>query len=152
MRRRFHAARDDRGVAAVEAGLVTTVLMPLLVGVLFFGNYFWHAQRVSAYDPRVPQGDLVGYQLTCQQVVDLVKQAVVDQSTTVGDAYAPALNLDQVSAEVVDVLPDATVVVHVSVRVQVASGFTSLLPDGGAVVNDVTQRLENVTVSTATCS
>jgi hypothetical protein len=152
VRRRFGAARDDRGVAAVEAGLVTTVLMPMLVGVLFFGNYFWHAQKVGAYDPRLPQDAVVGYQLTCQEVVDLVKQAVVDQSSTVGDAYTPGLSLDQVAAEVVDVLPDASVVVHISVRVQVADQFTSLLPDGGAVVNDATQRLENVTVSTATCS
>ncbi len=152
MRRTRGAVRSERGVAAVEAGLVTTFLMPLLLGVLFYGNYFWQAQRTGPYDPRLPEGAVVGYQLTCQQVEDLVKQAVVDQSSTLGDAYAPGLDLGQVSAQVVEVLPDFSVVVHISVRVQVADQFTSLLPDGGAVVNDVTQRLSGVTVDSAVCS
>jgi Flp pilus assembly protein TadG len=34
-------ARAERGAAAVEAGLVSTILMPLMVGVLVYGNYFW---------------------------------------------------------------------------------------------------------------
>ncbi len=152
MKRNPPGARRERGVAAVEAGLVTTILMPLMVGVLFFGNYFWHAQEAGAYDPRIPQDAVVGYHLSCQQVTDRVKQAVVDQSAALGDAYAPALHLDQVTASVVDVLPDASVVVHVGVRVQVVSQLTSLLPDGGAVVNDATMRLENVTVDSAACA
>ena len=55
MNPRFIRARCERGVAAVEAGLVTTVLMPLLVGVLVWGNYFWHAQKVEPYAARLPQ-------------------------------------------------------------------------------------------------
>jgi Flp pilus assembly protein TadG len=41
-------ARTERGAAAVEAGLVSTILMPLMVGVLVYGNYFWHAQNALA--------------------------------------------------------------------------------------------------------
>ena len=150
---RFIRARSERGVAAVEAGLVTTVLMPLMVGVLVWGNYFWHAQKVEPYAARLPQGALVGYQLTCEQVVTLVKQAVVDLSTPVADAYAPPeLTLDDVIVEVVEVLPDASAVVHIGVTTNVGSSLASWLPNDGEVVSETTMRLENVTVDTSVCS
>lgn len=149
---RTRVQRAERGVAAVEAGLVTTFLAPLMTGVLVFGSYFWHAQQIPPAAARLPQGAVVGYRLTCEQVVALVKQAVVDQSGTLGDAYAPELTLDQVAAEVVEVLPDASVVVHISVRTTVDSTLASWLPNGGEVVTDATMRLENVTVDTSVCS
>lgn len=153
MNPRFIRARSQRGAAAVEAGLVTTVLMPLMMGVLVWGNYFWHAQKVEPYAARLPQGALVGYQLTCEQVVTLVKQAVVDLSTPVADAYAPPeLHLDDVTVEVVEVLPDATAVVTIGVRTNVGSNLASWLPNDGEVVTETTMRLENVTVDTSVCS
>lgn len=148
----FMRARSERGVAAVEAGLVATVLMPLMVGVLVWGNYFWHAQKVEPYAARLPQGALVGYHLSCEEVVSLVKQAVVDLSDPLGDAYAPDLKLDDVAVTVVEVLPDANVVVSVGVRTSVGGALASWLPDGGEVVSETTMRLENVTVDTSVCS
>jgi hypothetical protein len=138
-------------VAAVEAGLVTTFLMPLMLGVLFYGNWFWHEQHVPPAAARLPQGSVVGYNLTCAQVVSLVKQAVVDQSTTLGDAYAP-IGLDQVAVSVVEVLPDMSAVVNISVEVPLDSAMTAWLPNDGVVVTDATMRLQNVTVSTSVCS
>jgi len=145
-------ARAERGVAAVEAGLVSTVLMPLMVGVLVWGNYFWHAQRVEPYAARLPQGAVVGYDLSCEEVVSLVKQAVVDLSDPVGDTYAPDLGLDDVVVTVVEVLPDASAVVTIGVRTNVGSSLASWLPNDGEVVNETTMRLENVTVDTSVCS
>jgi hypothetical protein len=145
-------ARSERGVAAVEAGLVTTVLMPLMVGVLVWGNYFWHAQKVEPYATRLPQGAVVGYDLSCEEVVSLVKQAVVDLSDPVGDTYAPELSLDDVVVTVVEVLPDASAVVNIGVRTNVGSSLASWLPNDGEVVNETTMRLENVTVDTSVCS
>lgn len=153
MNPRFIRARCERGVAAVEAGLVTTVLMPLLVGVLVWGNYFWHAQKVEPYAARLPQGALVGYNLTCEQVVTLVKQAVVDLSAPVTDAYAPPeLELDDVVVEIVEVLPDASAVVNIGVKTNVGSSLASWLPNDGEVLTETTMRLENVTVDTSVCS
>jgi hypothetical protein len=149
---RFTRARSERGVAAVEAGLVSTVLLPLLVGVLVWGNYFWHAQRVEPYAARLPQGAVVGYNLTCEQVVALVKQAVVDQSSPLGDTYAPELALDDVTVAVVEVLPDASAVVDIGVRTDVGSSLAAWLPNDGEIVTETTVRLENVTVSTSVCS
>ena len=150
----FTAARlrPERGAAAVEAGLVTTFLMPLMAGVLFYGNWFWHAQHVPQAAARLPQGAVVGYNLTCTEVVSLVKQAVVDQSTALGDAYAPGIGLDQVAVDVVEVLPDMSAVVTISVTTQMDSGLTSWLPNDGALVTEATMRLQNVTVSTSTCA
>ena len=149
---RFTRARSERGVAAVEAGLVSTVLLPLLVGVLVWGNYFWHAQRVEPYAARLPQGAVVGYNLTCEQVVALVKQAVVDQSSPLGDTYAPELALDDVTVAVVEVLPDASAVVDIGVRTDVGSSLAAWLPNDGEIITETTMRLENVTVSTSVCS
>jgi Flp pilus assembly protein TadG len=148
----FTRLRSERGAAAVEAGLVTTFLMPLMAGVLFYGNWFWHAQHVPQAAARLPQGAVVGYNLTCSEVVSLVKQAVVDQSTALGDAYAPAIGLDQVAAEVVEVLPDMSAVVNVSVTTQMDGGLTAWLPNDGNLVTEATMRLQNVTVSTSACS
>jgi Flp pilus assembly protein TadG len=150
----FTAARlrPERGAAAVEAGLVTTFLMPLMAGVLFYGNWFWQAQHVPQAAARLPQGAVVGYNLTCTEVVSLVKQAVVDQSTALGDAYAPGIGLDQVAVDVVEVLPDMSAVVTISVTTQMDSGLTSWLPNDGALVTEATMRLQNVTVSTSTCA
>lgn len=149
---RFIRARTERGAAAVEAGLVTTVLMPLMVGVLVWGNYFWHAQKVEPYAARLPQGAVVGYNLTCEEVVSLVKQAVVDLSAPVGDTYAPELELDDVVVTVVEVLPDASAVVNIGVKTNVGSSLASWLPNDGEVVSETTMRLENVTVDTSVCS
>jgi hypothetical protein len=144
--------RSERGAAAVEAGLVTTFLMPLMLGVFVWGNWFWQAQFAPPAAVRLPQGSVVGYNLTCSEVVALVKQAVVDQSTALGDAYAPRIGLDQVAVKVVEVLPDLSAVVQIGVSVPVDSAFTSWLPNDGAIVTDSTMRLQNVTVSTSVCS
>ena len=149
---RFTSARPERGVAAVEAGLVTTVLMPLMMGVLVFGSYFWHEQKAEPYPARLPQGAVVGYNLTCDQVVALVKQAVVDLSSPVGEAYAPKLALDDVAVSVVEVLPDASAVVHIGVTTNVDSALAAWMPNDGEVLTETTMRLQNVTVSTSVCS
>jgi hypothetical protein len=146
------SARPEHGVAAVEAGLVTTILMPLMLGVMVYGNWFWHAQRVEPYAAHLPQSAVVGYDLSCAEVVSLVKQAVVDLSSPVGEAYAPALGLDDVSVDVVEVLPDASVVVNIGVRTSVTDTLASWLPDHGDVVTETAMRLENVTVDSSVCS
>jgi Flp pilus assembly protein TadG len=142
-------ARAERGAAAVEAGLVSTILMPLMVGVLVYGNYFWHAQNVDAYAARIPTGQVSGSQLTCQQLVDRVKQTVLDNIDGL-HADAP-IQLADITAEVVQVLPTVGAVVHVSVRVPVATTLSSMLPNGGAVVTDTLLRLDDVTLSTSSC-
>ncbi len=135
------------GVAAVEAGLVTTFLMPMLVGVLFYGQYFWQAQKVDAYAPRVAQGQVTGY-LTCAELVDAVTRTVAANANAL--ARSATVDASDVTARVVQVLPDVGVTVAVSVRVPVVSSMTSLLPNNGAVVTEALLRLDDVSVTT-TC-
>lgn len=142
-------ARAEHGAVAVEAGLVTTALMPLLVGVLVLGTYLWHAQKVDAYAVRIPAGAVQGSGLTCQELVDRVKQTVVDNVNGLGDVSP--IDLSDVTATVVQVLPTVGAVVKVSVRVPVATTAASLLPGGGAVVTDTLVRLDDVTLSTGSC-
>jgi hypothetical protein len=94
----------------------------------------------------------VGYNLTCDQVVSLVKQAVVDQSATLAHPGAPTIGLDQVAVEVVEVLPDLSAVVNISVTTDVDESLSSWLPNDGQIVTDASMRLENVTLSTSVCS
>ncbi len=59
-----------------------------------------------------------------------------------------------VTASVVRVLPDLGADVQLSVRIPVAEQLSSLipLPNAGAVVQEATQRLSNVKVTTSSCA
>ena len=81
-----------------------------------------------------------------------MKQAVVDLSSPLGEAYAPELSLDDVVVEVVEVLPDASAVVNIGVSSDVDTALASWLPNDGEVLTETTMRLENVTLSTSVCS
>ena len=142
-------ARSERGAAAVEAGLVTTFLMPLLLGIMFFGNYFWHAQKADAYPVRIRSGAIQGSGLTCQELVDRVKATVVANAANLADSTP--IDLADVTADVVEVLPTVGAVVRVSVRTNVDSPLSSFLPDGGALVSDTLVRLDDVTLTTTSC-
>lgn len=143
--------RPDRGAAAVEAGLVVSViLIPMVVGVLQWGDYFWKAQQVDTVTPGVPVGELAD-SFTCQSLKDEIAATV----SAVVNGLDPSLGLDasNVTVTVVEVLPDVGVTVNVHIEVPAADGLADLipLPGGGAIVTDFTQRLDDVTVSDVTC-
>lgn len=143
--------RGDRGVAAVEAGLVLSFLVPLLGGLLVYGNYFWQAQKVDAYAPRIAQDSFVG-QFTCADLIDRVTAEAAAQlkaSGTGGDQKTAAAS--SVEVTVVEVVPGEGVTVRISIKVPVTKSFGAILPNDGNVVSEVTKRLENVTVTTQSC-
>jgi hypothetical protein len=150
IRSRVSCARVEHGAAAVEAGLVTTFLMPLLLGVLFFGNYFWHAQKAELYDARIPTGAYAGMTFSCAGLVAQVKSDVVALVNST-NGTAPDIGLDAVTAAVVDVVPNVSAVVQVSVQAPGVSSLGSWLPDGGAVLNETMLRLDNVALTSDTC-
>jgi len=58
---RPRGAARERGAAAVEAALVcSALLIPLLLGVITWGDYFFRAQRVDTLAPGVPVGGVAG--------------------------------------------------------------------------------------------
>lgn len=138
-------------MAAVEAGLVTVFLSPLLLGVLWFGDHFWQQQHKQAYDPRVSQQSLFGEYGSCEQLLTAVRNSVVVNVNNVSGVTP--IDLDAVTAEVVDFLPDQLGVdVRLSVRVPKAdSAVSGLLPDNGDLVAEALTRLENVRLTTQSC-
>ncbi len=140
----------ERGVAAVEAGLVTALLSPMLGGVLWFGNYFWQQQVM--YEPTVTQSQVVGVFADCQNLIDQVKGTVLANAASVSDAAG--IGIEDVVVDVVDFVPDQVGVdVRISVRVPVTGAALSwLLPNDGDVVSEVLTRLENVRLTAPSCA
>lgn len=147
MVRAWGGSTEQRGAVAVEAALVLSFfVIPLLLGVLTWGEYFWRAQKVDTHAPRIPAGMLVGT-FSCDSLVSEVKTTVAGTATDL-DPSLPVSTSD-VTVSVIEQLPEVGVVVRVSVRTSVVSSVTSLvpLPNGGDVVTDFTQRLDDVVIS-----
>lgn len=146
------SARTSRGASAVEAALVMGVfLLPLLLGVLQWGDYFWRAQRVDTLSPAVPTGAVAGT-FTCTGLRAAVAASVVSVVNGL-DPEAGPIAVDAVTVTVLEMLPDVGVTVEIHLDVPVAGGLASLLPlpGGGALLTDFTQRLQDVRISDLTC-
>ncbi|MBA8804113.1 hypothetical protein FB382_002404 [Nocardioides ginsengisegetis] len=135
----------------MEAGLVVSLLLaPLLVGIIQWGDYFWRAQSVDTLAPAVPTGAVAGT-FTCEGL----KSAVAAQVASVVNGLNPSgspMTAAAVLVTVTEVLPSVGVTVDIHVEAP-TSGLASLipLPGGGALVTDFSQRLSDVTVSSAVC-
>lgn len=141
--------RSDRGVAAIEAGLVTTILMPLMLGVLAYGQAFWELQTVPDLAARVPFGQVQGSLLTCQELVDRVEATVVENVNNLSNAGP--IDAGDVTVTVLEVLPMVGAVVRTETLVQVDSAFSAVLPNDGYVETGTTARVDNVTLSVPSC-
>lgn len=146
--------RGQRGAAAVEGAiLVLAVLAPLFSGVLYWGHYFWQAQRVSNLDVTgIPPGSVAGT-YDCQQLLSRVTSLLGDNVSSLSRQLGVPTSAIGTVVRVVRVLPGIGVDVEVSVRVPVANELASLLPlpNNGAVLTVATQRLESVKVTTSSC-
>ena len=139
--------------AAVEAALVVSVLLvPLFLGIITYGDYFFRAQRVDTLAPGVPVGGVAG-EFTCQGLKDTVAATVVDVVADL-DASLAGIDVSDVTVTVVEVLPDVGVTVDIHIETSLTSGLASLipLPGGGAIVTDFSQRLQDVTITDVMCA
>jgi len=142
-------AGDERGAAAVEAGLITALLSPFLMGLLGLGSALWGMQGSDAYEPRVDQAELAGSYLSCTALLDAVRNSVLVNANNVSDSTDVAL--DDVAARVVDFVPDQIGVdVHVSVRVQ-SNTDLGWLPFDHDVVLESQTRLDYAVLGVETC-
>lgn len=149
---RFAERRHERGAAAVEAVLVFSVLLvPLFLGIVTWGDYFWRAQRVDTLAPGVPVGGVAG-EFSCQGLKDTVASSVAHAVTQL-DVGLGGLDVSDVTVTVVEVLPDVGVTVDIHIETTLTGGLASLipLPGGGAIVTDFSQRLQDVTVTDVMC-
>ena len=151
MARRTH--HDERGAVAVEAALfLTVVLIPLLLGVVTYGMFFWKAQQVAPLSQRLPLDSIVG-QFNCAQLVDRVKTTVQNALPSLTGLVQGPLPLTAIGVSVVNVLPTVGADVSVSITIPAGNTLGGLLPlpNGGNVVTEATYRLDNVTLTTAGC-
>ena len=145
--------KDERGAVAVEAALfLSVVLIPLLLGVVTYGMYFWKAQQVAPLSQRLPLDSIVG-QFNCSQLVDRVKTTVQNALPGVSTLFGDQLPLTAIGVTVIDVLPTIGVDVSVSIALDGASDLGGLLPlpNAGKIVSEATYRLDNVQLTTAGC-
>lgn len=148
---RRRRATGERGAIAVEAAvLIGFVLIPLMLGVISYGSYFWQAQRVSPLASRLPLDGIVG-QFTCAELVDRVKTTVQSALPQIDGLTGP-LPLSSIGVQVVDVLPTIGVDIKVSISVPLTGSLSLFpLPGGGNLLSDASYRLDNVQVSTTSC-
>ena len=95
LRRLGRLHRDQRGVAAVEFGLISPVFFGLLVGIIDVGRYMWTLNTIQyAIDQGVRAG--VVQQLSESKVEDLVKASLagLKSGTVTVDATSNASTLE----------------------------------------------------------
>jgi len=148
-RARLGSCRDQRGAAAVEAGLITAFLSPLLLGLLGLGSLLWGAQGADAYEPRVDQAEIAGSYLSCESLLTAVKNTVLVNANNLSEGAD--IGLDDITAEVVDFVPDQVGVdVHLSVRVS-SNADLGWLPFDHDVVLESQTHLDYVVLDVETC-
>lgn len=155
--RRGARPRHERGAAAVETGLLTSaVLVPLMLGVINYGHYFWQLQRVSELDPNIDQSGLVGTYCAGQipALMTRVKAAALVAADNLDAGGDLPLSLSNITATVVSYTPDTLgLLVNVSFTTDVADGLFDYLPlpDDGNLVSDSQIRLQNVKITSGSC-
>ena len=156
-RARARARGDDRGAAAVEGATVTAFfLVPLMVGVLAYGYYFWQLQKATLLDPGFDQAGIVGTFCT-NQVSDLlarVRDASLVAAENVDSADSLPLSASDVTASVVGYVPgELGVIVTVRFSTDVVDNVAGIvpLPNDGHVVRESQVRLENVVITSGSC-
>jgi hypothetical protein len=145
--------RGERGAIAVEAALVLTFIMiPLVLGVITYGSYFWQAQKVQPLSQRLPMDDVVG-EFDCSQLIDRVKTTVQNALPNVDGAVGGVLPLSAIGVQVVNVLPTVGVDIVLSIQLPAVNQLGGLLPlpNGGSLLSEATYRLDNVKLTTAGC-
>jgi hypothetical protein len=148
---------DARGAVAVETALLLSFLLaPLLLGVLYYGAYFWKAQSAPVLDTSIDQAGFVGTFCTGRlpELVDRVRSAVLLNVQNLDQGTALPVSLGDITATVVGYVPDGLGVdVAVSITSKVLSHTLSILPvpGDGSITTDAMIRLENIKISTGSC-
>lgn len=140
--------RSDRGAVGVEAALVLGFfLVPLMLGMLSFGQYFWERQKVSGVNLSQGGATIVG-RLTCADLKGRVFALLEGTLDSAGVSLGRPLSLGDLVLDVVRGTTNSIGIdVQVGVTVPLATAIGTFLPDDGALVDAVLLRLDNVQLS-----
>jgi Flp pilus assembly protein TadG len=140
--KRLRDRRAQRGAAALEFGLIAgTVLIPLLLGVIQYGWYFYVSQTTGAAASHVARRLAVGDCWTGTDATTFVKNEVASDPDTTTFAKTPASNSSAVIGTTqltVTVTADGDLV-----------GFLPM-PNSGTITRTVSTMIEDTT-SSGTC-
>lgn len=136
---------------AVEGALAAAaILVPLLLGILYWGNYFWLAQRAEIEPPRLDQRLAVG-SCSNDQLTSRVKASVSENVWALNSTTLTGLGLSETDIpDLVEVTLDDVPGVGVDVDIQISIPLTTELagilplPNDGRLIRDLNQRLDNV--------
>lgn len=133
--------------------MLSFVIVPLLLGIVYWGMWFWQAQAVGQLSVTLPGDAVSGRFETCGELAARVEETLVGLAPDLTGTVGSPLGLDDVTVEVVELLPAVGAVVRISIRVPVVEEISGLhpLPNDGAVVTELLTRLDDVVVTTGTC-
>lgn len=132
--------------------MLPLILLPLLSGVLYYGNVFWSMQSAEGTAARLPLAGISG-DFTCLELVTRVESTVLAALPGLDDSLGD-LGVDDIGVEVLKPIPTVGAVLTISVDVPIVDSISSLLPLPGvsSVVSEATYRLDNVRVTTDVCT
>jgi hypothetical protein len=146
---------NESGTAAVETALLFSIVLgPLLLGLLYYGFFFWKAQAVPTLDPNLDQSGFVGY-LCPADILTRVRATTLIAVQNVDDGTDLPISLSDITATLLTPVSSTTlgVDVAVSINLHVMNEALSFLPlpNNGSVISDAVIRLQNVRIKTTGC-
>ena len=139
--------RSESGAAALEFGLIAgAILMPLLLGIISYGWYFYVAQTTGGAATHVSRRLAVGDCWGSGQALELVKGEVAGSDATTTLTYNPTSNSTAVIGTT-----------QLSVTVTADGDLIGLfpMPNGGTITRTVQTMIEDTgssTPATGSCS
>ncbi len=142
-RLRTRRAAGERGAAALEFGLIFgIVFIPLVLGVISYGWYFYVAQTTGAASSHIARRLAVGDCWTGTKASDYVKAAIASRPSQTTFSKSPSSNSGAVIGTT-----------QLTVTVTADGDLIGLfpMPNGGTITRSVTTMIEDTTDSGAAC-
>jgi Flp pilus assembly protein TadG len=137
----WRTKRSERGAVAVEFALVFPIVFAVMFGIIQYGIYFWGRSTAAASARESARQLAVGTNWTCSQSQALSKTKSAGKNVVVTRRYLNGTN----TAVVGDL-------VEVTVTANTLAPAILPTPDGGAITEVATARVENIPSSPLDCS
>jgi Flp pilus assembly protein TadG len=135
------STRSERGAVAVEFALVFPLVFAAMFGIIQYGIYFWGRSTAAASARESARELAVGTDWTCSQAAALDKANHAGSNVVVSRRYINATNTPVVGD-----------LVEVTVTAKSLAPTLLPTPDGGAITEVATARVENIPSSPLGCS
>ena len=139
--RAWRHQRSERGAVAVEFALIFPIVFAVMFGIIQYGLYFWGRSTAAASVRESARQLAVGTNWTCSHDQAVTKAQSAGRNIVVTRRYLNATN----TAKVGDL-------VEVTVTANTLSPNLLPVPNGGAITEVATARVENIPTSPLDCS